>query len=138
VARQCVAVTSRFDRGVPAVIERFEVPPGEDDAFLDAWAAAGEPGARLLRALRAPHRFIAISGGGEVVREQGDPDVAGGVWRIAVLDAEPGEWPSGRQGFLGARLYRDGARYVEIQRWSSPLMVQRAGQSGDLYLAVGP
>jgi hypothetical protein len=115
------------------VIERFAVPPGEDEAFLAAWADAGDAGARLLRALRddAPYRFVAI-GPGEVVREQGEPDVAGGVWRIDVVDG-PVEWPTGRQGFLGARLYRDG---LEIQRWSSPLMVQRAGLGGALYVAA--
>jgi hypothetical protein len=108
---------------VPRVIERFAVPPGEDEAFLAAWRESGDPGALLLRALRedVPHRFVAL----------GDPllpAVEGGVWRIA----PPGPSPEGRQGFLGARVYGD----VEVQRWSSPLMVQRAGLGGALYVAA--
>jgi hypothetical protein len=108
---------------VPRVIERFAVPPGEDEAFLAAWRASGDPGAVLLRALRddAPHRYVAVS-------EPLLPDVDGGVWRIA----PPGEPQDGRQGFLGARAEGD----VELQRWSSPLMVQRAGLGGALYVAA--
>jgi hypothetical protein len=126
-------------RTLPPVIERFDVPPGEDEAFLAAWAEAGEPGAQLLRALRddAPHRFVAIAG--EVVREHGDPEVEGGVWRVEWTAAETG-WGglAGRQGFLGARLYRVPGGYVEVQRWSSPLMAQRAGLAGALYVAALP
>jgi hypothetical protein len=128
-------------RSLRAVIERFDVPPGDDEAFLAAWASAGEPGARLLRALRddAPHRFVAIAGDAEVGREHGDPSVEGGVWRVEWTAAETG-WGglAGRRGFLGARLYRVPGGYVEVQRWSSPLMVQRAGLAGALYVAVLP
>jgi len=108
---------------VPRVIERFAVPPGEDAAFLAAWRESGDPGAVLLRALRddTPHRFVAV---GEPLL----PEVEGGVWRIA----PPGAPQVGRQGFLGARVDGD----VEVQRWSSPLMVQRAGLGGPLYVAA--
>ena len=100
-------------------VECFAVPPGDDDGFLEAWTAEGGGGV-LLRALRddAAHRFVAIDW------DAGD---RGGVWRLAWLDAEPGDPPEGRQGFLGARVLRDGDGCVEVQRWSSPLMVQRAG-----------
>ena len=33
---------------------------------------------------------------------------------------------AGRRGYLGARLHRAGVHYVEVARWSSPLMVHRA------------
>jgi hypothetical protein len=110
------------------VIERFAVPAGEDDAFLAAWAEAGDD-AVLLRALRddAAYRYVAVEDDGE----------RRGVWRIAWLDEAPGDPPTGRQGFLGARVYPDGPRFVEVQRWSSPLMVQRAGltEGATLYVA---
>jgi heme-degrading monooxygenase HmoA len=39
-----------------------------------------------------------------------------------------------QQGYLGARLYRATGpadfRFVDLTRWSSPLMVQRAGAQG--------
>lgn len=131
-------------------IDRFAVPPAEDDAFLAEWDAAGGPGV-LHRAIRhdAPVRYIALaaSGGGEpyeLLREVGEPDVAGGVILIA-------RWPEpsvdfvaawdaqrvvlgARRGHIGARLYRGDGDYVEFAQWSSPLMLQRAEQDPE---AVG-
>jgi hypothetical protein len=67
--------------GGVVLIEPFEVPAGEDDAFLAGWDA-------------------------------GRPALAG------------------RRGYLGARLHRASGpadfRFVELARWSSPLMVRRA------------
>jgi hypothetical protein len=105
------------------------------------------------RALRpgAGPRFVSIGEGDgyEVVREHGTPDVAGGVVLIDRFEVPAGEddaflagWDAGRadlagqRGYLGARLYRADRRYVELARWSSPLMVQRAGLPGALYLPV--
>ncbi len=102
------------------MIETFDVPRGEDEAFLAAWRESGSD-AVLLRALGETRpRFAAVA---PLL-----PEVEGGVWRIA----PPGPSCEGRQGFLGAR--REGE--LEVQRWSSPLMVQRSGLAGGLYVAV--
>jgi hypothetical protein len=81
--------TGGWDRisGGVVLIDHFDVPAGEEDAFLAGWDDT--------RAELAAHR-----------------------------------------GYLGARLYRADARFVEVARWSSPLMVQRAGLQGALYLPV--
>jgi hypothetical protein len=101
----------------------------------------------LYRALRpdVAFRFVSVAEGDgyELVREHGTPDIAGGVVLIDPFDVPAGEddaflagWDAaraalaGRQGYLGARLYRAAGpadfRFVELARWSSPLMVQRA------------
>jgi hypothetical protein len=111
----------------------------------------------VYRALRddAAYRFVAIAPGPgyEVAHEDGEPDGAGGVVLV-----EPFAVPSGdderflaawheahaalaaHRGYLGARLYRSAApadpRWVEMARWSSPLMYSRAGGEGALYLRV--
>ncbi len=104
------------------MIEAFDVPPEEDEAFLAAWRESG-PAEVLLRALGgAQPRFVAL--------RDPFPGIEGGVWRIAA----PGPSCEGRQGFLG--VHADGD--VEVQRWSSPLMVQRAGLAGGLYVAALP
>jgi heme-degrading monooxygenase HmoA len=132
---------------MPTAIEPFDVPPGADASFIEAWAGAGETGARLYRALRddADHRYVAIGGDGdyEIVHEHGTPDVEGGVVRIEPFELAPGdderflalraarlEALAGRRGFLGGRLYRGpGDRFVEVASWSSPLMVARAAEA---------
>jgi heme-degrading monooxygenase HmoA len=130
-------------------IEVFDVPPDEDEAFLAAWDDEARD-ARLHRALRrdVAARFVAVGpaqlGGYTVVEETGDVDGAGGVIAIDLF-AEPqgGEerflaaWRSrhddlaARRGYLGTRLYRGGRddelAFVCLTRWSSPLMVARAG-----------
>jgi hypothetical protein len=120
-------------------------------AFLDTDAGAAGV---LYRALRpgSGFRFVSIAEGDdyEVVREDGTPDVEGGVLLIDPFEVATGEdeaflagWDDARgaqQGYVGGRLYRatgsEAFRYVEIARWSSPLMVQRAGIGGALYLPV--
>jgi hypothetical protein len=126
----------------------FEVPPEADAAFLADWERerTGD-GARLLRALRADarHRYVELVPGGEdyaLLHEHGTPDVEGGVVRVDLVAVPPGEdeaflaaWKrvhairAGRRGYLGTRLYRaaapGGPRFVEVARWSSPLMVAR-------------
>jgi hypothetical protein len=118
-------------------IEFFKVPPHEDEAFLAAWAAEG--GGVLYRAIRddVRRRFVAVTAGGdyELVREDGVADVAGGVVLIHEWE-EPPDVPTGRRGYLGSRLYRGAAGFVEVALWSSPLMVFRARRPGDLYVAV--
>jgi hypothetical protein len=103
------------------------------------------------RALRpgAGPRFVSVGEGDgyELVREDGTPDVDGGVVLIDPFEVPAGEedaflagWDdaraelAGHRGYLGARLYRADVRFVEVARWSSPLMVQRAGLGGALYV----
>jgi hypothetical protein len=114
-------------------------------------------GATVYRALRkdVPYRFVAIAPGGayEVAYEDGDPDGAGGVALIEPFAVPPDDddgflaaWReahaalSARPGYLGTRLYRGVApaepRWVEMARWSSPLLFSRAGGRGTLYLPV--
>ena len=109
----------------------------------------------MYRALRddAGYRFVAIAPGDgyDVVHEDGDPDGAGGVVLVEPYDVPPADddrflaaWREAHarlathHGYLGTRLYRGEARedlrWVEVARWSSPLMVARAGAEGTLYL----
>jgi hypothetical protein len=110
-------------------IELYEVAVGDDDEFVAAWRRAGAVGT-LLRALRedAAIRYISIEpgpGGYEVVHEEGAVDEPGGVILVAHSAALPGAF-AGHRGYLGMRVYR-GADAVTIARWSSPLMIARAG-----------
>jgi len=112
-------------------------------------------GASLYRALRADvrYRFVVVAPGSgyEVAQEDGDPDGAGGVVLVEPFAVPPGEdqrflaaWReahaalAAQRGYLGARLYRNAApgepRWMEMARWSSPLMYSRAGGEGALYL----
>jgi hypothetical protein len=112
-------------------------------------------GATVYRALRedVAFRFVTIAPGDayEVVHADGDPDGAGGVVLVEPYEVPPVEderfvtaWREAhaalatRRGYLGGRLYRGlgpaEPRWVEIARWSSPLMVARAGAAGALYL----
>ena len=105
----------------------------------------------LYRALRpdVDFRFVSVAEGDgyEVVREHGAADTSGGVVLIDPFEVPAGEddaflagWDADRavlaeqQGYLGARLYRATGpadfRFVDLTRWSSPLMVQRAGAKG--------
>lgn len=78
-----------------------------------------------------------------VVREDGEPEGSGGVVLIDPQSLTPDEdepflvrWErrhaafAAQRGYLGTRLYGSagpaGFRFVEIARWSSPLMVARA------------
>jgi hypothetical protein len=82
-------------------------------------------------------RFVAVTPGGayELVRDDGVAEVSGGVVLVHQWD-EPPEVPAGNRGYIGSRLYRGPAGYVEIARWSSPLMVFRTKRPGDLYVVV--
>ena len=103
----------------------------------------------LYRALRddADFQFVRIapaeSGPYDVVHEDGDPDGAGGVLLIDPFEVAAAEeedflagWEAARQlfaeqrGYLGTRLYRGLGpaefRFVDVVRWSSPLMFARA------------
>jgi hypothetical protein len=116
-------------------------------AFLESDAVVTGRGT-LYRALRQDvrFRFAEVGGDGpeyEIVREDGTPDREGGVVFINPFEVPEGSddafleaWDrvratlAGRQGSLGARVHRSVGpadfRLVEIARWSSPLMVQRA------------
>ena len=122
----------------------FEVPPEADAQFLAQWPG----GAKLHRALRSDveFRFVAVGDAAvadipfpshpalyKVVHEEGDVDGHGGTVLINPLDAraDTRDTFAGQPGFLGTRLYRavEAAtefRFVEIARWSSPLMFARA------------
>jgi hypothetical protein len=115
------------------VIERFDVPPGEEPGFLAAWAAEAPAGMTLYRALRPETRprFLALAEAPE-----------GGVLLVV---PEP-DWDDdlrvfgSRRGYLGARVVRDAdGRCVGVAHWSSPLMYARTlretevGARGALY-----
>ena len=111
----------------------------------------------LYRALRpdVEFRFVSVAEGDgyEVVREDRAPDTPGGVVLIDPFEVPAGEddaflagWDADRavlaqkQRYLGARLYRAAGaaeyRFVELARWSTPLMVHRAAAEGALYQPV--
>jgi Antibiotic biosynthesis monooxygenase len=115
----------------------------------------GERAGVVYRSLRpdVAFRFVSVGEGDgyEVVREEGDPDDAGGVVLIDPFEVPEGEdgeflaaWDAARatlaqqRGYLGARLHRAAAparfRFVEVARWSSPLMVSRALERPDFAL----
>jgi hypothetical protein len=100
-----------------AVIERFDVPPNEERAFLAAWAAEAPAGMTLYRALRPETRprFLALADAPQ-----------GGVLLIVPDPADLRGFES-RRGYLGARVVRDAeGRSVGVAHWSSPLMYARA------------
>ena len=138
-----------------AFITAFEVPPSQDEAFLASHATSGTMHRALredaqFRFVDVAHAgapelpdgstgFPAHPGVYEAIRSDGRPDVAGGVLRIEVLEVpDAGERIVERsvdvvtqqQGWIGRRLYRAVApaefAFVEITRWSSPLMLARA------------
>jgi heme oxygenase (mycobilin-producing) len=140
------------------LINLFDVSPDDDEAFLAAWESERVAGGVLLRALRADadFRFVEIAaveagaaaaGGGlyEVVHEEGAPDGAEGVTLVNPFEVPAGEderfvagWERARaaladqRGYLGTRLHRSAGaadfRFVNVARWSSPLMFARATQ----------
>jgi hypothetical protein len=119
------------------VIERFDVPPSEERAFLAAWAAEAPAGMTLYRALRPETRprFLALADApeGGVLLVVPEPEDLGGF--------EP------RRGYLGGRVVSDTeGRSVGVAHWSSPLMYARTVREtgvdarGALYVraSVGP
>ena len=102
------------------MIEFFDVPPGEDEAFLRAWSAQPREAA-LLRALRddVRPRYAGLTDAPE-----------GGVLLIGRFELPE----TGRRGHLGTR-HEDG---ITIVHWSSPLMYARTGWTlaGALYARV--
>ena len=138
------------------LIDLFDVAMESDDAFLADWESEGGESAVLYRALRADvdFRFVAVaraaegssaSGLYEVVHEDGVPDGSEGVTLINPLEVPDGDddrfiaaWERVRaaladeRGYLGTRLHRgvgvSDLRFVDLARWSSPLMFARATQ----------
>jgi heme-degrading monooxygenase HmoA len=101
----------------------------------------------------ATGQFKAHSGLYEVVHEDGVPEGPGGVILINPFEVPTSDderflagWDRARQvlatqrGYLGTRLHRSLAaarfRYVNIARWSSPLMFSRAVQRPELQQAA--
>jgi hypothetical protein len=140
-----VAATNSLTR-----IAAFEEPPD----------LAGRTGTVVHRALRSDVRFRCVAVGAldagdvyELVREFGTPDVEGGTVRIELFEVPDDEderflvgWERLRdalaqqRGYLGTRLYRSRApadfHFVDITRWSSPLMVARALRLADVQAAI--
>ena len=138
------------------LIDLFEVAPESDDAFLADWASERSVSAVLYRALRADVdlRFVAAARAGEgssapalyeVVHQEGAPDGPEGVTLINPFEVPEGQdeqfvggWERARaavadqRGYLGTRLHRSVGegdfRFVDLARWSSPLMFARATQ----------
>jgi heme-degrading monooxygenase HmoA len=138
------------------LIDLFEVSPESDDAFLADWERERVESAVLYRALRADvdFRFVAIAhvdagssahGLYEVAHEEGAPDGPEGTTLINAFEVPEGEderfvagWERARaaladqRGYLGTRLHRSAGesdfRFVNLARWSSPLMFARATQ----------
>ena len=98
-------------------------------------------------------RFKAHSGLYEIVHEDGMPEDPGGVILINPFEVPAGEeerflaaWEAAREllgtqrGYLGTRLHRSLAaasfRFVNIARWSSPLMFSRAVQRPEFQQAA--
>jgi heme-degrading monooxygenase HmoA len=133
-------------------IDAFEVPPEADQEFLAAGPAgtvhrALRPDVRLRwvtigerpAALDVP--FAHHGGAYKIIHEDGDVDGPGGVILINAFEVEPGDderfvrgWHAvrdllaGQRGHIGTRLhFGDGDyRFVNVARWSSPLMIFRA------------
>jgi heme-degrading monooxygenase HmoA len=97
--------------------------------------------------------FPAHPGLYEVVREEGEPEGAGGVVLIDLTEVPDGDdarflanWErvrellAARQGCLGTRLHRSlgpaDFRFVTIVRWSSPLMYARTLQQPEIAEAL--
>jgi len=108
--------------------------PDADFRFVEL-ADGAEPGPEL--------RYRAHAGVYEIAREDATPDVAGGVLLINPFEVPEGAderflagWDRAREalarqrGYLGTRLHRSIAqadfRFVNVARWSSPLMFARA------------
>lgn len=120
-------------------------------------AAPDRPDGVVYRALRADTAFafvvIGTGDGYEVVREEGDVDGTGGVAFInpfavpsdadaAFLSAWEAVGPvlARQHGFIGRRLHRATRdapfRFVNLGRWSSPLMYARAVARPEVEAAV--
>ena len=144
----------------------FEVPPAADARFLAAWQDPAATLHRALRD-DVDFRFVAVGGSADpvsefpahsarydVMHEEGAPAGPGGAVLInpfAVPEGADDEflaaWDrarralAGRQGYLGTRLHRSEGpadfRFVNLARWSSPLMFARALAAPDFRTAAG-
>jgi heme-degrading monooxygenase HmoA len=140
------------------LIDLFEVASEDDEAFVAEWERGRLETSVLYRALRsdADFRFVELAeveaaGAAadvslyDVVHEEGAPDGAEGVTLINPFEVPAGEddrfvagWQRAREvlavqrGYLGTRLHRSAGpadfRFVNVARWSSPLMFFRATQ----------
>ncbi|MEA2126657.1 MAG: hypothetical protein QOI80_3439 [Solirubrobacteraceae bacterium] len=136
------------------------MPPTEDESFIAAWDGSGTLH-RALRD-DVEFRFVSVrpagagelpfpvrSGVYEVVLEDGAVDAPGGAILINLFevpeaqdDAFLAAWGRIRDAFadqpgcLGTRLHRARGpaafRWVNVARWSSPLMFHRALQRADV------
>ena len=140
------------------LIDLFEVAPEDDEVFVADWERGRLEASVLYRALRADvdFRFASVARLGaaelasrlrvyEVVHREGAPDGTEGVTLINPFEVHAGDddrflagWERARaaladqRGYLGTRLHRSAGaadfRFVDLARWSSPLMFSRATQ----------
>jgi heme oxygenase (mycobilin-producing) len=132
-----------WDRAPASAVLHRALRPDVDFRFVVVGPAGG----------RAILPFPAHLGQYEVVREHGAPDTSGGVLLIDAVEVPDGdderfldEWDvaretlAGQQGYLGTRLHRSigraDFRFVDIVRWSSPLMYARALKRPDFRRAA--
>jgi hypothetical protein len=111
----------------------------EDADFRFAELSPGE----LSDLSGADPRIVAHTGRYEAVHEDGDVDGAGGAILVNPFEVAPEDdeaflaaWRAardalaGHRGYLGTRLHRGAGpaklRWVNVARWSSPLMLARA------------
>ncbi len=146
------------------LIDLYEVAPESDAAFLTDWASERSSCAVLYRALRADvdFRFVSVARAGDgasgsgryaAIREEGAPDGSQGVTLVNPFEVPAGEderfiagWERARaaladqRGYLGTRLHRSvddsHLRFVDVTRWSSPLMFARATQRPEFRAAA--
>jgi heme-degrading monooxygenase HmoA len=148
------------------LIVPFEVAPADDDAFLAAWRGASGTLHRALRgdahfrfvaiggSEAPPLPYPSHPARYDVVHEDGPVGDAGGTVLVNAFEVAPGEdeaflagWDAARRtlvdqrGYLGTRLHRalePGARFrfVNVARWSSPLMFSRAVQRDEFTRAA--
>jgi heme-degrading monooxygenase HmoA len=115
----------------------------EDVDFRFVVVAHVDDPAAWEQAISDPMPFTYHAGLYELARVDGRPDVTGGVVLINPFEVPPDAdeqfltgWDRARavlaqqQGYLGTRLHRSATpadfRFVNIARWSSPLMFARA------------
>jgi heme-degrading monooxygenase HmoA len=140
------------------LIDLFAVAPEDDEAFVAEWERGRLEASVLYRALRADvdFRFASVARVGaaelashpslyDVVHEEGAPDGSEGVTLVNPFEVPAGDddrflagWERARaaladqRGYLGTRLHRSAGagdfRFVNLARWSSPLMFSRATQ----------
>jgi heme-degrading monooxygenase HmoA len=139
------AFVSAWEPGAPTGALHRALRADVDFRFVEV-GEGGEPAAAA--GSYPAHRAVY-----EVAREDATPDVEGGVVLINPFEVAPADderflagWDAargalaGQQGYLGTRLHRAlgtaDFRFVNVARWSSPLMFARALQRPEFQQAA--